>query len=107
LTAPADTARRRALSRIPASSTRSASGRIRLFSAETLTAAETPFRNPRPAGEPVCLPQAPKEREANVSAIGRLWIVVGLLVAGCLVLAGGAFAQAPAVEAAAGVQLGG
>jgi len=36
-----------------------------------------------------------------------LWIVVGLLVAGCLVLAGGAFAQAPAVEAAAGVQLGG
>jgi len=48
-----------------------------------------------------------KEREANVSAIGRLWIVVGLLVAGCLVLAGGAFAQAPAVEAAAGVQLGG
>ena len=37
-----------------------------------------------------------------MSAIGRIWVVVGLFVAGCLVLAGGAFAQAPAVELTAG-----
>jgi hypothetical protein len=37
-----------------------------------------------------------------VTRIGRWWVVLGLLVAGCLVFAGGAFAQAPAAEITAG-----
>jgi len=37
-----------------------------------------------------------------VTLIGRLWVVVGFFVAGCLVMAGGALAQAPAVEVTAG-----
>jgi hypothetical protein len=40
-----------------------------------------------------------------VARIGRLWVILGLLAAGCLVFAGGTFAQsgaAPAVEGTAG-----
>ena len=37
-----------------------------------------------------------------MSGIGRACVVAGLLLAGCLVLAGSAFAQAPAAEVTAG-----